>query len=280
MNNFSRDIELEKQIDAYVKGKLTEEEAMQLWEKLLERPDYIELLEIELGVKEILEEKNIPESGHNTDPSDSAEQSSFIYSLQRSKKWLAAAAAVAILVVAVNILQLDTNQNISEWALNEINIAENLSSAPILRSQKSDETPADSLLNRGFEAAISGNVAEAVQMYDQIIEQHSDESAAVQAYLNKGIIQYNAGRFGDSITSFEAVLDNVEDEPVTTEKAYWYLGNAYINIEKLTEAREAIHKVYSMDGIYRKSAFRLLRKLDNELGNVDFDEFEQQMKDG
>lgn len=277
MNNFTRDVELEKKIDAYVKGKLSEEEALKLWEQLLERPDYIELLETELGVKEIIKKRS--SSGSNSAHSGSAEKS-IIYSLKRSKKWLAAAAAVAILVVAVNILQIDTNQNITELALNEINIAENLSSAPILRSQKSDVTPADSLLNRGFEAAISGNIAEAVQVYDQIIEEHSGESAAVQAYLNKGIIQYNAGRFGDSITSFEAVLENVGDEPVTTEKAHWYLGNAYINIERLEEAREVIHEVYSMDGIYRKSAFRLLRKLDNELGNVDFEDFEEQMKDG
>lgn len=278
MNNFSRDIELEKQIDAYIKGKLSDEDALQLWEKLLERPDYIELLETELGVKEIIEKKSF--SGSDSGPPGSAEKSSIIYLLQRSKKWLTAAAAIAILVVAVNILQTDINQSISELALNEINIAENLSSAPILRSQKSDETPADSLLNRGFEAAISGDVSRALQIFDQIIEQHSGESAVVQAYINKGIIQYNAGRFGNAITSFKAVLDKVDDKPITTEKAYWYLGNAYINIKKLTDARDAIQKVYTMDGIYRKSAFRLLRKLDNELGSNDFDGFEQQMKDG
>ncbi len=33
----SRDLELEQQIDAYIKGKLTEEEAQRLWEELLKR---------------------------------------------------------------------------------------------------------------------------------------------------------------------------------------------------------------------------------------------------
>jgi hypothetical protein len=57
------------------------------------------------------------------------------------------------------------------------------------------------------------------------------------------------------------------------------MGNAYINLEKLKEARDAIHHTYTMDGIYRKPALRLLKKLDHKLGNVDFDNFEQQMKE-
>lgn len=277
MNNTSRDLELEKKIDAYIKGNLSEEEALQLWEQLLERPDYIELLETELGVKSILENRS---SDSDSDNTTSAKQSNIIYSLHRSKKWLGAAAAVAVLVVAVNFFQINTNQKMGDLTLGEINVAENLTSAPILRTQKSDITPGDSLLNRGFQEAISGNITRALQLYNQIIENYAGESAAVQAHLNKGIIQYNAGQFGESIASFEAVLENVDDDPVVTEKAYWYLGNAFINIEKLSKARDAIHQVYSMDGIYRKPAFRLLRKLDYRLGNVDYDDFDQQMNDG
>lgn len=275
MNKMSRDLELEKQIDAYIKGKLSEEEAQKLWEKLLQHPEYIELLETELGIKSIMEKRS-----SDIDDNSSASESGVIYSLQKYGKWMAAAAAVAILVVAVNILQVDTNQAIKDSAEKSFNLAENLSSAQIMRDQKSDIAPADSLLNRGFEAAISGEVSQAVEMYDEIIEKYGDQPAAVQAYLNKGIIQYNSGSFGKSIKSFQAVLKNVDDKAVVEEKAYWYLGNAYINIEKLDDAREAIHSAYAMDGIYRKPAFRLLRKLDYELGNIDYDNFEQQMKEG
>lgn len=269
----SRDLKLEKQIDAYIKGRLTEEEVQQLWKELLMRPDYIELLETELGVKSILE----THSASGSTPS--ASETGVIYPLLKSWKWMSAAAAVAILIVAVNLFQIDTNQAITDLAEPHFNLAENLSSAPILRDQKSELAPADSLLNRGFEAAISGEVARALEMYDEIIEKYRDQPAAVQAYLNKGIIQYNSGNFGESIDSFTAVLTNVSDRRFIEEKAYWYMGNALINIERFTEAREAIHSVYAMDGIYRKPAFRLLRKLDYELGNIDFDDFEQQMKE-
>ena len=272
----SRDLELEKQIDAYIKGNLNEEQAHKLWEQLLQRPDYIELLNTELGVKSIVEERKANQEKTGT---SSAEEHTLIYTLKQSKKWIAAAAAVVVLVIAVNILQVDTQQTLEELALKDINIAENLSSAQILRSQKTDITPSDSLLNRGFEAAISGDMDQAITMYNKIIEEYGNKPAAVQAFLNKGIIQYNNGNYSESIASFEAVLKKVESKPVVREKAHWYMGNAYINLEKLKEARTEIKKTYAMDGIYRKSAFRMLKKLDDELGNVDSGNFEQQIKE-
>lgn len=272
MNKMSRDIELEKQIDAYIKGKLSEEEAQQLWVQLLQRPDYLELLKTELGVKSILQKR----SSNNT----SAKENSVIYSIHKSWKWMAAAAAVALLVVSINFFQLDTTASLENEVVKEFNLADNLSSAEVFRNQKTEVLPADSLLNRGFEAAISGDVSKAIAAYDKIIEKYGNEPAATKAYLNKGIIQYNSGSFGESINSFEAVIKKDAEKDVIEEKAYWYMGNAYINIEQLEKAREAIHKVYSMDGIYRKSSFRLLRKLDYKLGNVDYDNFEEQMKEG
>jgi len=274
MNKMSRDIELEKEIDAYVKGKLSEEEAQKLWEKLLQHPDYIELLKTELGVKSILEKRS---SNNN---STSAEENGIIYSIQNSWKWMAAAAAVAVLVVSINFFQLDTNKSLQSEVPGQFNLAENLSSAEVFRSQKTETLPADSLLNRGFEAALSGDISKAIAAYDKIINKYGDESAATKAYLNKGIIQYNSGGFGESIESFKAVIKRNTKRHVLEEKAYWYMGNAYINIEQLDKAREAIHKVYSMDGIYRKPSFRLLKKLDYKLGNVDSDNSEEQIKEG
>ncbi|MGD8428417.1 MAG: tetratricopeptide repeat protein [Balneolaceae bacterium] len=262
----SRDLELEKRIDAYIKGKLTEEQSLQLWADLLERPDYIELLETELGLKSIFEKQSEETSGDT----QTASESRVIYSLQRYWKWMASAAAVIILVVAVNILQVDTNQSLNELAVKKFNLIENLSSAKILRSQSTNLSPADSLLNLGFEAAIAGDIPGALATYEKIISEHGEEPAAVKAYLNKGLIQYNSGQFQESTLAFKHVLEQVNgDNPILKEKAYWYLGNAYLNMKQLQEARDAIHSVYMMDGIYRRSAFRLLKKLDYKLGNGD-----------
>ncbi|TYP93696.1 Tetratricopeptide repeat-containing protein [Fodinibius salinus] len=272
----SRDLELEQKIDAYIKGQLSEEESQELWEDLLQQPEYIDLLETELGVKSIVADRAKAE---NPSQESSANENGIIYSLKESWKWTAAAAAVAVLIVAINFLQVDTNQTIQELAIGNINISKNLSSAPVMRAQKGNTAPSDSLLNRGFKAAISGDLKKAIAEYDKIIRSYPNEPAAVQAYLNKGIILYNSGDYVNAITALEQVTKKVKDKPVTKEKGYWYLGNAYMNLNKLEKAREAIHTTYAMDGIYRDSAFRILRKLDHKLGNVDFDNFEQQIKD-
>lgn len=269
MNKMSRDIELEKEIDAYIKGKLSEEEAQQLWEKLLQRPDYIELLKTELAVKSILQERSSKEN------STSAKESSIIYSIQKSWKWMAAAAAVALLIVSINFFQFNTDSSIQSEVPSQFNLAENLASAEIFRNQKSKILPADSLLNQGFEAALSGNISKALVTYDKIISEYDDEPATMKAYLNKGIIQYNRGDFGESIKSFQAVIERKPKTEILEEKAYWYMGNAYINIEQLGKARKAIHKVYSMDGIYRKPSSRMLKKLDYQLDNVDPNNLEE-----
>ena len=275
MNKMARDLELEKQIDAYVKGKLSDEEAQKLWEKLLQRPDYIDLLKTELGVKAILNKRSSKNSSNSA-----SESNNIIYSIEHSWKWIAAAAAVALLVVSLNIFQLDTNTSLQSEVPDQFNLADNLSSAEVLRTQKGDTAPSDSLLNNGFQEALSGNISKAIDTYNEIIADYNDKPAATKAFLNKGIIQYNSGSFGESISSFQSVIDRKPTRETIKEKAYWYMGNAYVNLEQLQKAREAIHTVYSMDGIYRKPSFRLLRKLDYKLGNVDYDNFEEQMKEG
>lgn len=273
----SRDLELEKQIDAYVKGKLSDEEAQKLWKKLLQRPDYIDLLKTELGVRSILEKRS---SDDYSSSASARENNTVIYSISNSWKWIAAAAAVTLLVVSLNIFQLDTSTSLQSEIPTQFNLADNLYSAEVLRNQKGVTSPSDSLLNNGFQAALSGNISKAINTYDEIIDKYEDKPAATKAYLNKGIIQYNSGSFGESISSFKAVIDRKSNRKTIKEKAYWYMGNAYVNLEQLEKAREAIHTVYSMDGIYRKPSSRLLQKLDYKLGNMDYDNFEEQMKEG
>lgn len=269
----SRDIALEEKIDAYVKGRLSDDEGQELWAELLQNPEYIDLLNTELGLKSILEDQS-RESGNN----NSVEDSGVIYSLRKSWKWTAAAAAVILIIIGINFFQANTNQNIREMTLGNIDVAQNIMSAPVVRSQKGGITPADSLLNKGFEATISGEVEKALSEYRKIIEKYPNEDSAIRAYLNIGIIEYNTGDYKEAIVSLKHVANKNVGNDITQEKGYWYMGNAYININKLSKARDAIHTTYAMNGIYRDSAFRLLRKLDYELGNVDYDNFEQQMK--
>lgn len=256
-----RDRELEKQIDAYIKGRLSEGQAQELWEELLKNPEYIEILNTELGVQSILTETADPESTGQEDHYE------LIHSLQNSWKWVAVAASIVILVVAINFFRMDAGPTLQELALSEITLSENLASAPTLRSEGTQVTPGDSLLNMGFKAAISGDIDEAIELYDAIIMDYPDDPAAVQAYLNKGIIYFNRSNFEQAIASFKEVVGKAEDRSFTREKGYWYLGNAYINTDSLQQAHEAISEVYSMEGIYRNPAGDILHKLDEQFGN-------------
>lgn len=258
----SRDIELEKRIDAYIKGHLTEEQGQKLWEELLKKPEYIELLNTEIEMRSIAAGSDSRESPEEND------HHALIHSLQNSWKWIAAVAAVIIVAVAINFFRIDSpEQTLEKLALNEILLSENLASAPTLRSDQSQITPGDSLLNQGFKAAISGDLSEAVEVYDLIIAEYPDQPVAVQAHLNKGIIQFNGSNFEEAIVSFKEMISQAEEESFIREKGYWYLGNAYINTDSLNRAHDAIFETYSMEGIYRNPAGDILQKLDEQLGN-------------
>lgn len=260
----SRDLNLEKQIDAYIKGRLNKEEVESLWIELLKRPDYIHRLETELSIK-LLYEK---ESKDAKDSTTAAKAHSISQGpLKKSWKWLAVAASIAILVIAINFLQTDSEKTLRQLAVGEINIVENLASPQVMRAQKSKITSVDSLLNLGYKAAISGDLEQAMQIYDEVISNYQETPQAAMAYLNIGIIDYNAERYGSASGAFEEAIRWAAD-PLVEEKAYWYLGNSYVNLGKLEQAREAIDKTYSMDGMYKKPALRLLGKLNSELGEA------------
>lgn len=252
--------ELEKQIDAYIKGRLEEDETQELWEQLLKYPKYIDYLNTELGVRSIIQEEH--------QKVEKEENKSLINTLQNSWQWIGAAAAVVVLILAVNFFWFDTNNTLRDLSVTKFNLSENLVSAPVFRSDNRQQLPPqDSLLNLGFKAAMDGKLSEAVRLYDAIIMSHPNTSTAVQAFLNKGIIQFNQAEFKDAIISFKAVTEKAAESSFTKEKGYWFLGNAYINITQLDSARAAIFRAYSMDGIYRKPAIDLLKELDEKLGN-------------
>src|SRR5699024_6114197 len=232
---------LEKQIDAYVKGHLSEEQALKLWEELLKQPKYIELLRTELGVKSIVSE-------HPADYSATSEPSQ---NTPPSIRPWAAAAAVIIIAVTLYFFSTDSQQPLRQLGLNSITLSEQLASAPILRSDQSPTTPGDSLLNLGFKAAISGDLSEATAFYDTIIDKYPEQSTAIQAYLNKGIIQFNRDDFAGAISFFKKSVDGAKTQPLTREKGYWYLGNAYVRVDSLSQAHDAVFEAYSMEGVYQ-----------------------------
>lgn len=264
MDNFSRDIDLEKQIEAYINGQLSEKEIKALWVDLLKKPEYIDLLETELGAREIHRRKKNAEQNQSNhirggDGGTVSEPSGSYY------KWWAAAAAVAVIFIVISLLQIDTGQTVREMALTNINIAEHLASADVLRGQEDQLSQVDSLLNAGFKAALSGDAEQALRIYKKVTVDYKEASTAVsRAFLNIGILRFNSEEYRASSNAFNQALQHVtEKDSVLEEKAHWYLGNSYIHLDSIDKAQVALQKVYAMDGIYKKQAKRLLDKIED-----------------
>jgi cytochrome c-type biogenesis protein CcmH/NrfG len=264
--NSSRDLDLEKQIDAYIKGRLTEDQVKDLWIELFKRPKYIDLLETELSIKLIIEEQLEAEKGTSTPVKEDASEAVFM----RSWKWLATAASIVILVIAFNFFEMDQQQTIQQLTLGEINLVENLATPEVMRSQGVDmqTTALDSLLNLGFKAAISGDRQRALQIYQEVVDKFETDPQTAMAHLNIGIIKYNSAEYQTASDSFVKAIELGTEDRILEEKAYWYLGNTYLNMDDFTKAKEAIENAYRFEGIYQKPASRLLEKLEDQMGSL------------
>lgn len=268
MNHQSGDIDIIKKIDAYLKNQLSEKEAEDFWVELLKNPEYIELLETELAIKSILHDRQKQTQGDSPQAIPASANSN-------TWKWIGAAASVVVLVVAINFLRVETT-SLQQQTIGNINMTNQLAAPMVMRSEGDELTGADSLMNIGFEAALSGDENRALEIYQQVVDRYEQGPAAAQAYLNMGIIKYNSSEYREASSAFDEALVRIEQDRVLQEKAYWYLGNAYTKLNQLEQAKQAIQNAYALDGTYRKSAFRLLRKIDYELGNLNMAEIDQQ----
>jgi tetratricopeptide (TPR) repeat protein len=252
MSDENKDIR--KRIDAYIKGSLTEDQITELWVEFAKQPNLLDELELEVGVKEIIEKGFVAETTNKAS----------IKSLP-NWTWHAAAAAVLIIVAGIQFLQIPSKSNLDQFLVNSIN-SDQLETANGIRSKQMVVFSADSLLNLGFNEFVNGNSTRALTLFNEVISDYDYEPYGSKAYLNKGIVYYNESSFDSAIVAFNASLSRVSDSKMIEEKAYWYLGNSFANIGQLEEARTATYQAYSMEGVFRKPAFLLLQKLNYDLG--------------
>ncbi len=260
--------DIQNKIDSYVKGLLTEEQIIDLWVQFAKEPELLDQLELEVGIKKLIEEEALKST--KTTPAKTL-------SLPRWT-WHAAAAAVLLIVASIQLLQVDSKTELDQFITQSI-APDQLETGDGVRSKDMVIIKADSLLNLGFSAFISGNFRQATSLFDEVIENYDTEPYGSKAFTNKGIIQYNQGEYVASIESFDSALERVSESRMIEEKAYWYKGNALVNIGELEEARVSVFNAYALDGIFRKPAFLLLQKLNYDLGYINYEDFESELDD-
>ena len=257
--------DIKEKIDAYVKGALSEDDIMELWTEFAKTPSLLDDLELEVGVKKLIEDGVT---------SSKTSQKSKTLALP-SWTWHAAAAAILLLVAFIQIFQVTTKTELSQFVVASIS-PDQTEAGDGVRSDDMINTSPDSLLNLGFSALISGNTNQALALYNEVITNYDNEPYGSKAFLNKGIISYNEGNYLEAIAAFDESLLRVSDNKMIEEKAFWFKGNAQINIEELILARDTILKAYTLNGVFRKPAFLLLQKLNYDLGYVDYEDLEEE----
>ncbi|MFA5668813.1 MAG: tetratricopeptide repeat protein [Balneolaceae bacterium] len=258
-------IALLKNIDAYVKGELSEVGIESLWNDIAKDPSILDHLEIEVGVRELILNK----SGA-TEKSKKA-----VIRRLPSWAWYASAAAVVLFVALIQLFKVPAQTELHQFIVQTIP-SDQYEFADALRSNQVNISKADSLLNLGFEAAFSGNKSKAMEFYNQVIAEFDREPYASKAFLNRGIIQYNSGEYTMAIASFTEAATRGEENRMIAEKANWFLANAYVHTGELEKALNAAGTTYSKNGVFREQSFRLYQKLNYDLGKVDYEDFEQQ----
>lgn len=256
----ARESEIRKLIDAYVKGQLSEDEIQALWDEFAKYPEFLDVLEVETGLKALVSEKK--------------GEKAVVHKLS-NWTWYAAAAAVILIVALVQVFRINTPTELDDFMVHNIT-PDQIETADGVRTDDLGMTTADSLLNLGFEAVITGDEERALELFNEVINKYDKEPYGSKAHLNKGIVLYNESNYEEAVQSFRESAKRADHSRMISEKAYWYLGNALINIGNLEEAREAIYEAYQMDGVFRNASFRLLQKLNYDLGMYDYEDFETQ----
>lgn len=254
-------IKILEQIDLYIRGKLSQDEIDELWKTFLKHPEYYDWFETEVHLRDLIREGKKP--GFNS----SGEESGNVSKKYGFKGWLYAAAAAVVLALGLQFFSLQHQDSLPSLAEAEINQTE-LMGADVLRSNTETDDDLNVAINNALATAYEGETEEAIEEFKEILNESLSDEQRGRVEMNLGILYYNDGRFETARDYFQSVAlkENLPD--YVLEKAWWFLGNTYLNIEELRNAREAVFNAYSLNGKYQTAALALLKKLDRRLGNI------------
>lgn len=238
----NRNKDLEKRIEAYVDGKLSAQEVDELWAELLDNEYYYDYMKSVASLKKISEEQE--------------KESSFQKMESRKQIWLSAAAAVLLMIGSAAIFNLSTETSEVVQPISSIELDYYRSSDGMVSEDRESD-----VVRRAISTANTGDVAEALELINEELEKTNSEYHHAELLITSGSILYNSGRFDDSIEKFEMALDINYDDMLLRERNYWYLGNAYFQINKLEEAKANLERAFELNGAYSRVAQSYLRAL-------------------
>ncbi|HLR32270.1 MAG TPA: hypothetical protein VK074_07265, partial [Fodinibius sp.] len=106
--------------------------------------------------------------------------------------------------------------------------------------------------------ANDGNITKAVTLLEQKLQETEGIEEKARIDITLGSLMYNHKQYAKAIDHFGRVIEKEKQQPgldvLMLEKAHWYRGNAYLQIERITKAERDIKRAYDYNGAYRRVA--------------------------
>ena len=237
IESFSQN-KLEDKIDRYVNGQLSQDEIDELWAELIQDGYHLDYLKTVANLKEVVKKKKERRKA-----------------LKMKRYWSYAAAAVIALTIGIlgvmNFQQSGINQNIQPIQSIELDY------------YRSPDNGADNnVIRDAITLANTGQFDQATALLNEELQQANDPQWISELNLNLGSLYYNEGNYRQSTDYFQKIIAQKEssnnnlstEEKLILEKAYWYLGNAYFQLDELDKAKNNIENAYALNGAYRRVA--------------------------
>lgn len=233
--------ELESKIDQYVNGQLSSQEIDELWAELIRDGYHLDYLKSVANLKAVVKRRREQREAQK----------------QRTYWYYAAAAAIVLLVAVMSVFTLtNTNSGVVQ-PIESIELDYYRSTDGFITTDAKSE-----VIQKAIALANTGQVKEAVSFLKEELADASEPTWISRLSLNLGSLLYNQGQYEESISYFNNVIEHKDDVDVLMlEKAYWYVGNAYFQLDQLTEARNNIENAYELNGAYRRVTQSYLKAL-------------------
>ncbi len=234
--------DIEQTIDDYIQEKLSDEEIDALWAELIEDDYYLDYLKSAATLNKIINEKS--------------QNRTRILNFTPSAKWISTAAAILLIIGSVVVFNLSVQPTESIQPIAAIEL-------DYYRSADGSATEMEELnnLRSAITAANEGNIEEALEMLDQQINEASTDAEKAELMITAGSILYNSGRYSEAIERFKLSISLDINESIIEERAYWYLGNTYFQLNEIDNAKEAFARAYDLNGAYSRVAQSYLKAL-------------------
>ncbi|MBN2732431.1 MAG: hypothetical protein JXR26_08390 [Balneolaceae bacterium] len=229
--------DIERKIDQYVNGQLSEEEIDNLWAEMIQSQESMDYLNTTANLKEVVGRKK---------------------NVYRRKVWMYAAAAVIVLILAI----VGTMQYMSPNTSAIPSPIENIELDYYRSAEAVNEADRDKVIRNAIELYNNDQFKEAVDLLNKERSNTSDVSWIAELDITLGTFHYNEDKFDEAAFYFADVINYKDQVDVLTlEKAYWYLGNSYLQMNQLSKAERTMEKAYELNGAYSRVAKSFLNAI-------------------